>query len=75
MHRAKGDRFVRASELPVCDNDETLRNGSGNKHIWIKNSINSNRRPEYAKRTPLVDFFCKRVTIIASGLPVVEPVS
>ena len=21
MHRAKGDRFVRASELPVCDND------------------------------------------------------
>ena len=20
MHRAKGDRFVRASELPVCDN-------------------------------------------------------
>ena len=22
MHRAKGDRFVRASELPVCDNVE-----------------------------------------------------
>ena len=21
MHRAKGDRLVRASELPVCDND------------------------------------------------------
>ena len=21
MHRAKGDRFVRASELPVCDNE------------------------------------------------------
>ena len=20
MHRAKGDRFVRASELPVCEN-------------------------------------------------------
>ena len=22
MHRAKGDRFVRASERPVCDNAE-----------------------------------------------------
>ena len=21
MHQAKGDRFVRASELPVCDNE------------------------------------------------------
>ena len=21
MHRAKGDRFVRANELPVCDNE------------------------------------------------------
>ena len=25
MHRAKGDRFVHASELPVCDNDARLR--------------------------------------------------
>ena len=24
MHRAKGDRFVRASELPVCDNVQTV---------------------------------------------------
>ena len=23
MHRAKGDRFVHASVLPVCDNDHT----------------------------------------------------
>ena len=26
MHRAKGDRFVRANELPVCDNDEPKAN-------------------------------------------------
>ena len=24
MHQAKGDRFVRASELPVCDNEFTI---------------------------------------------------
>ena len=24
MHRARGDRFVRASELPVCDNEQTV---------------------------------------------------
>ena len=24
MHQAKGDRFVHASELPVCDNDVYL---------------------------------------------------
>ena len=24
MHRAKGDRFVRASELPVCDNADLV---------------------------------------------------
>ena len=37
--------------------NKTLRHGSGNQHIWIKNRVNSNRKPEYAKRTPLVDFF------------------
>ena len=47
--------------------NKTLQHGSGNKHIWIKNSVNSKQKPEYAKRTPIVDFFCKRVTIIASG--------
>ena len=48
--------------------NKTLRHGSGIQHKWIKNSVNSNRKPVYAKRTPLVDFFCKRVTIIASGV-------
>ena len=37
--------------------NKTLRHGSGIQHIWIKNSVNSNRKPEYAKRTPLDDFF------------------
>ena len=37
--------------------NQTLWYGTGNQHIWIKNSVNSNRKPEYAKRTPLVDFF------------------
>ena len=45
----------------------TLRHVSGNQHIWIKNGVDSNQKPEYTKRTPLVDFFCKLVTIIASG--------
>ena len=36
--------------------NKTLRHGSGIQHMWIKNSVNSNRKPEYAKRTPLVDF-------------------
>ena len=47
--------------------NKTLRHGSGNQHIWIKNSVESNLKPEYAKRTPLVDFFCKRVTIMQAG--------
>ena len=46
--------------------NQTLWHGTGNQHIWIKNSVNSYRKPEYAKLTPLVDFFYKRVTIIAS---------
>ena len=37
--------------------NQTLRHGSGNHHIWIKKGVDSNRKPEYAKRTPLVDFF------------------
>ena len=28
--------------------NKTLRHGSGIQHIWIKNSVNSNRKPEYA---------------------------
>ena len=49
--------------------NQTLWHGTGNQHIWIKNSVDSNRKPDYryANRTPLVDFYCKRVTIIASG--------
>ena len=35
---------------------KTPRHGSGIQHIWIKNSVNSNRKPEYAKQTLLVDF-------------------
>ena len=35
--------------------NQTLGHGSGNQHIFIKNG--SNRKPDYAKRTPLVDFF------------------
>ena len=35
----------------------TLRHGSGNQHIWIKNGVDSNQKPEYAKQTSLVDFF------------------
>ena len=46
--------------------NKTLQHGSGNQHIWT-HSVDSNREPEYAKRTPLVDFFCKGVTIFASG--------
>ena len=37
--------------------NQTQWHGTGNQHIWIKNSVNSNRKPENAKRTPLVDFF------------------
>ena len=37
--------------------NKTLRHGSGKQHIWIKNSIDSNWKPNYAKQTPLVDFF------------------
>ena len=40
--------------------NKTLQHGSGIQHIWIKNSVNSNRKPENAKRTPLVDFFVSR---------------
>ena len=36
--------------------NQTLGHGSGNKQIYIKNSVDSNQKPEYAKRTPLVDF-------------------
>ena len=36
--------------------NKTLQHGSGIQHVWIKNSVNSNRKPEYAKRTPIVDF-------------------
>ena len=36
--------------------NKTLRQGSGTQHMWIKNSVNSNRKSKYAKRTPLVDF-------------------
>ena len=37
--------------------NQTLGHGSGNQHINIKNGVDSNRKPEYAKGTPLVDFF------------------
>ena len=33
----------------------------------LKTALTVIEKPDYAKRTPLVDFFCKRVTIIASG--------
>ena len=45
--------------------NKTLRHGSGNQHIWIKNGVDSNRKPEYTKGTPLVEagnHYCKRVT-------------
>ena len=51
----------------VLHSNQTLGHGSGNQHIYIKNGVDSNRKPEYSKQTPIVDFFCKRVTIIASG--------
>ena len=38
--------------------NQTLGHVSGNLHIYIKkNGVDSNGKPEYAKRTPLVDFF------------------
>ena len=36
--------------------NKTIRHGSGNQHIWT-HSVDSNREAEYAKQTPLVDFF------------------
>ena len=37
MHRAKGDRFVRASELPVCDNAISLirKKKDGHQGEWL----------------------------------------
>ena len=55
------------SSSVYANTSKILRHGSGNQHIWIKNGIDSNRKPEYSEQTPLVDFFCNRVTIIASG--------
>ena len=36
MHRAKGDRFVRASELPVCNNGKQL---AGKQYLQILENI------------------------------------
>ena len=42
MHRAKGDRFVRANELPVCDNAHTAASYQPMVELSIICEANSN---------------------------------